>query len=156
MKTTNEQFDFISLGNFVRKSHGGLHFKLCELEIIELLIADDQYILTDIALFYNLGEIKTMEIRKGVEVLNNFYNVEEVIQILNYNMPLSQLYEAMYPDDEEQYAFDAETDDYTYDDEIDSYDDEQDFNHYEKKDYQTVESRSKKVTLNILGYGCWE
>ena len=59
-------------------------------------------------LIFDLGEIKTIEIRKGHKLKDNVFNVEEVKKILNYNMPLSQLYDSMYPDDEEQDAFEVE------------------------------------------------
>ena len=85
-----------------------LHKKLREFEVIKKPMGRDEYLLTDIALFYDLGEIRTTTVRSGYKKEYNVYNVDKIATLLDYDMTLYQLYESMYPDDEQQ---DASADD---------------------------------------------
>ncbi len=109
MKTINEQLDLIDMAFVLGINPHVLRDKLRELEVINKPKVKDAYILTNIALYFDLGEIKIIEICKGHKLKDNVFNVEEVKKILNYNMLLSQLYDSMYPDDEEQDAFEVGT-----------------------------------------------
>ena len=76
-----------------------MHKKLIDLEIITRPLGQSDYLLTNLALFYEPGEIGKTTIQTGYKKRYVVYNVDNLRDILRYNMPLSELYENMYPED---------------------------------------------------------